>query len=233
MKKHILKAEKRTIVGRKVKALRAQGKLPGTVYGNGVKSISVTVDTDAFAKIFDDAGKSGLIELSVGGDVRPVLVHDVQVHAVSGNPLHIEFHQVDLKEKVKAVVPLEFIGEAPAVVNKVGALLTVSDEVEVEALPTDLPEHIAVDMSSLADLGQELNVSDLKISSGVTVLTDPNVVIVKVGSLISREAEAEAAAEAAASEAAKAEAGTATPAEGAPAEITPVPKAPEEKKEEK
>ncbi len=217
MKKYSLTAQPRSVVGRKVKQLRAQGQIPGTVYGKNVKSVSVAVGVAAFDKIYKEAGETGLVELAVGKDLRPVLVHMIQRHPVTNHVLHVEFHQVNLKEKVHTKVPLVLTGDAPAVVGKVGVLLTLIDEVEVEALPTDLPEKLNVDVSKLAEVNQEVNVGDLKVPAGVTVLTAKDQSVVRVGALISKEAEAEAAAEAAAAAAAAAEAAAAaTPAAGAP-----------------
>jgi large subunit ribosomal protein L25 len=134
--------------------------------------------------------------------------------------LHIEFHKVDLKEKVEATVPLEFTGEAPAVTQKIGALLTMVDEIQVEALPMDLPEKITVDVSKLSNLNDELKISDLKVPAGVTVVTSPEQVIVRVTEMVSKQAEAEAAAEAAQSAAAKEAQAEAAPA-AAPAAQAP------------
>ncbi len=213
MKTYALDAKHRTIVGRKVKSLRASGMLPGTVYGKKVKSVSVAVDHAAFAKTYQAAGVTGVVELSLDGAPRPVLIHSVQKDPVKGQVLHVEFYQVDLKEKVTTRVPLEFVGEAPAVVNKIGVLLTLVDEVEVEALPTDLPEKIAVDVSTLAEVDQEIKVSQLSVPPGVTIMSGGDQAVIRVGSLVSKEAEAQAAEEAAAAAAAVAE----TPVEGAPA----------------
>jgi large subunit ribosomal protein L25 len=230
MKKFSLSAEARDLVGRKVKNLRKLGKVPATVYGKNVKSVSVTVAADAFEKVYATAGETGLVELMVGKDMRPVLVHTLQKDPVSNQLLHIEFHQVDLKEKVHTKVPVELVGDAPAVAGKVGVLLTLLDEVDVEALPMDLPEKLTIDVSSLKEVNQEIKVSGLVVPSGVTVLTDKEQLVVRVGALISKEAEAEAAAEAAAKVAAAAEAAaatpaaTATPAEGAPAAPPAAPK---------
>ncbi len=237
MKKHSLTASKRDVVGRKVKKLRSAGQLPATVYGKKVKSVSVAVPADAFLKTYGEAGETGLVELSVGGDVRPVLIHTVQKDPVTGSILHVEFHQVDLKEKVHANIPLVLVGESPAVVEKRGVLLTILDELDVEALPTDLVENIEISVGGLSEVNQEVKVKDLKVPAGLTVLSDGELTIVKVGSLISKEAEAEAAAEeaakAAAAEAAPAAEGAAAPpAEGeAPAE-KPKEEGKGEKKEE-
>lgn len=235
MKKHTLTVTKRDLLGRKVKKLRASGQLPATVYGKKVKSVSITVPSDAFAKTYSEAGETGLVELSVNGSVRPVLIHHVQKDPVTGSILHVEFHQVDLKEKVHADVPLVLVGESPAVTEKKGVLLTILDEVEVEALPTDLMDKIDVDVRGLSEVNQEVRVGDLKVLGSITVLTDPTLTVVKVGSLITRQAEAEAAAEEAAkaaetAAAAEGEGGAAAPsAEGE----TPAEKPKEEVKEEK
>ena len=195
MKKHTLTVQSRVVLGRKVKQLRSVGQIPATVYGKNVKSFSVTLEGDQFEKIHREAGETGLIELTVGKDVRPVLIHTVQVHPVTRQILHVEFRQVDLKEKVKANVPLQFVGVAKAVVDKKGVLLTIVDSIEVEALPTDLPENITLDVYGLAQVNDEFKVKDLKAPSGVTILPDPELTIVKVGSLVSREASEQAAAE--------------------------------------
>lgn len=224
MKKYTITATTRDILGRKVKQLRKTGHIPATVYGKNVKSASVGVEALEFEKMHKQAGETGLIELTLGKDVRPVLINTVQRHPVTGQILHIEFRQVDLKENVKANVPLALVGEAKAVVDKLGVLLTILDSVEVEALPTDLPEKIELDVSGLAQVGEELKVKDLRSPSGVTIQTDAELTIVKVGSLVSREAEEQAAEEASKAAAVAAEA----PAEGAEAEA----ETGEEKKEE-
>src|SRR5690348_15198047 len=182
MKKYTLTAQKRDLVGRKVKNLRAQGSIPATVYGKKIPSVSVTVPLDAFVKVYAQAGETGLVELGVGSDVRPVLVHTVQKDPVYGRVLHVEFYQVDLKEKVHANVPVEFIGEAAAVTTKTGVLLTLLDEIEVEALPTNLPEKLEVDVTKLAEVDQEVKVGDIIVPDGVTILTDKDQSIVRVGS---------------------------------------------------
>lgn len=225
MKKYTLRAEKRTAVGRKVKKLRKTGQIPATVYGKKIKSVSLVVAGEAFARVYQEAGETGLVELTVDSAVAPVLIHSVQLHPLTRAPLHVEFFQVDLKEKVKTRVPVVVVGEARAVQEKTGVLLTVLDEVEVEALPTDLPDHLSLDVSGLTAVNQELKVGDIAPPSGVTVLSDAGLTVVKISALVSKEAEAQAAEEAAA-------AAAATPAEGAAAEgATPTEEAKVEKKE--
>lgn len=212
MKKYTLKGERREVIGRKVKKLRAEGLLPATVYGKKVKSENLVISASHFAKMYAETGETGLIELTVGSDLKPVLVHHVQRHPVTNILLHVEFHQVDLKEKVHASVPLALVGEAPAAAQKIGVVLNLLTEIEVEALPTDLPEKIEVDISKLSEVGQELRVSDLSIPSGVAVLTDSTISVVKVDELVSKEAEEQAALEVAAAEEAAAPVDGETPA---------------------
>lgn len=222
MKKIVLKVEERKTLGKKVKKLRKEGLLPANVYGKGVKSLSVQVADKEFEKTFKEAGETSLVELQVDGQVRPVLIHNVQYDPLSHKVLHADFYQVNLKEKVKTMVPLEFVGTPAAVTNKVGILLTPLAEIEVEALPADLPENIEVNVESLANIDEQITVGDIKTPAGVTVLSDAMQVAAKIGELITKEAAQQAAAEAAAAEAAKAttaEEGAVAPAEGeAPAE---------------
>ncbi len=228
MKKHTLKAQKREMLGRKVKKLRQQGQLPATVYGKKLESENLLVSSADFAKVFAETGLTGLIELVLDGSTKPVLVHHVQRDPVKDAILHVEFHQVDLKEKVHANVPLVFVGESPTVTQKIGVLLSLLSEIEVEALPTDLPEKIEVDVSVLTEIDQELKVSDLHIPEGVTVLSDNTVGVVKVGALVSKAAEEQAAQEAAAQTATAAEEGAPAGEEGAKAEEASAEKKPEE-----
>lgn len=232
MKKHTLDATKRDITKTKAAILRRQGLVPATVYGKKIASESLSVTHSDFVKVYNEAHETGLVELKVDGSVKPVLIHTVQKDPVKGEILHVELHQVDLKEKVHANVPLVLTGEAPAVAQKIGVVLTLVSEVEVEALPTHLPEKLDVDVSTLAEVGQELKVSDINVGSDVTILTDGSVVVARVGELVSKEAEEQAAADAAVAEAASTESAagedTAQGGEAAPAEK----KSEEEKKPE-
>ena len=142
MKKYTLNAKLRELTGRKVKNLRHKGTLPASVYGNGLESLSIEVDTAAFKGVFAHAGETGVVELNVDGSPKPVLIHNIQIDPVSSEILHVEFYHVDLKQKVKTNVPIVLVGEAPIVLSKTSVLLTLLLEVEVEALPTDLPEKL-------------------------------------------------------------------------------------------
>lgn len=233
MKKYELKVTKRTTLGKKVKKLRKEGIFPANIYGKELKSIAVQVPFKEFEKVFKEAGETGLVDVTVDGEIRPILIHNVQYDHVTRVPLHADFYQVNLKEKVKTMVPVVTIGEPKAVSDKVGLLLQQLSEIEVEALPTDLPEKIEVNVEPLSAVDEQITVADLKVPAGVAVLTDAPQVVVKIGELVTKEAQEEAAAAAAAAEAAKAEVaeeGTAPVAEGETKEEKPAEAANEEPK---
>ncbi len=176
-----LKVEKRKLTGRKVKRLRLEGVIPANVYGKKIKSEAVQVDAKEFAKVFDKAGETGIVELVEGKTTRPVLVHDVQIHAVTNEPLHVDFMQVDLKVKVTATVQVEVEGESPAEKSGIGTLVQQLQEIEVEALPADLPEKFIVDATKLEEVDQAILVKDLDYDkSKVEVKTDPESIVAKV-----------------------------------------------------
>ncbi|MCL5432513.1 MAG: 50S ribosomal protein L25 [Patescibacteria group bacterium] len=219
MKRQKLTVEPRKVLGKKVKKLRREGVLPANIYGKNIKSIAVQIPLKEFEKIHKEVGETGLIDLELKGELKPVLIHNVQFDHITDLPLHTDFYQVNLKEKVKTAVPLILVGEAKAVTEKIGILLQPLSEVEVEALPEDLPENIEVKVDHLANIDEQITVGDLKAPQGVTVHTDPSQVIVKVTELVSKEAEEQAAAEAAAAAEAKAETAEGeAPVEGAEAE---------------
>ena len=120
-----LTANKRTVTGRKVKNLRREGILPANIYGKKIKSLAVQLTVKAFLPVLKEVGETSLLELKVEGEekTRPVLIHAVQFHPLSGDPLHVDFYEVDLKEKVTTKVPVELIGESPAVKEKIGILI--------------------------------------------------------------------------------------------------------------
>ena len=184
-----LKAEKRSVLGKQVRKLRREGTLPANVYGKELSSLAIQVNTKEFETLYKEVGETGLVDLEVAGEVRPVLIKNLQMKYPLRTPLHVDFYQVNLKEKVKTMVPVEIIGEAKAVVDKVGTLLQTLNEIEVEALPTDLPEKIEVNVEPLAALDEQITVGDLKFSESVTVLTDAGQVVVKIAELAAPEPE--------------------------------------------
>lgn len=206
MKHEKLKAEKRKVLGKHVKKLRREGILPANVYGKSIKSESLQVNQGEFDKVYKEAGETGLVDLEFDGKSIPVLIHNVTSNFRS-QVLHADFFQVNLKEKVKAMVPLEVVGEPKAVIEKIGLLMNILSEIEVEALPEELPEKIDVNVEHLANIDDQITVADLKIPAGVEVLSDKEQVVSKIGELVTKEAAEQAAADAAAAEEAKAESG--------------------------
>ncbi len=181
MQAKTLKAEERKITGRKIKQLRKAGVLPANISGKKIKSQAIQVDLKEFKKIYDEAGETGLVELEIGKEKRPVLIHNIQLNPVDESYVHADFLQVDLKEKVEAQVPVELAGESPAEKQSLGTVVQYINEVRVEALPTDLPEKFVVDISELAEVDQAVFVKDLKIDrSKVEVKNDMEELVVKV-----------------------------------------------------
>ncbi len=187
-----LNAEERDLLGKKVKKLRNGGKLPGHVFGKGLDTEHVAVDAKEFFTIFRQAGETGLIDLKIGKEkVRPVLVREVQHDPLSGGPLHIDFYQVNLTQKVKVSVPLTLIGEQPESVHLGESIvLQTLNEVEVEALPTDLVEKIEVNITSLKNIDDAITISQLNFDrSKLTVHADPETVVVKLAPAVSAQME--------------------------------------------
>ncbi len=181
MNKLTLKAEKRSLVGRKVKKLRKEGILPANLYGRNVKSVALQVENKEFQKVFEEAGETGLVELKLDKKSIPVLIHNVQIDPVSDKPIHADFLQVDLKKKVVAKVPVELIGESPAQKQGLGTVVLYVDEVEVEALPGNLPEKFEIDASKLTSVDQVFTVGDLEFdSSKVEIKAALDQILVKV-----------------------------------------------------
>lgn len=178
-----LTVQKRKVLGRKVKSLRSQGLLPANIYGKKIKSLSVQVPEKDFAKVFKETGETNLINILVEKEAkkRPVLATNLQKDPVTDVPIHVDFHQVDLSQKVTVAIPIEITGISPAVKEKGGVLITILDEIKVEALPKNLPDKFAVDVSNLNEFGSSMTVLDLKVDKKkITLLTEEKEAIVVV-----------------------------------------------------
>lgn len=177
-----LKVEKRKVSGRKVSKLRQEGILPANIYGKKIKSQAVQLDLKSFLPIYQEAGETSVVELQLKGEtkVRPVLIHNIQLDPVSDQPLHADFYQVSLKEKVTTEIPIELVGESLAVKDKVGVLIQPLMEVEVEALPTDLPDKFEIDIGQLEKIDDIFTVADLKTPTGVKILTEAKEILAKI-----------------------------------------------------
>ncbi len=175
----------RETLGKKVKTLREKGIIPAVLYGEKIKAISLEVNYKDFEKIYEEAGESTVIKLKVQSPKskvadKNVLIYDVVRDPVSDKFIHIDFYEVRMDRLITTEVPLVFEGEAPAVKNLEGILVKNITEVEVEALPVNLPHEINVDISVLNTFDDLIHIKDLKVPEGVKILAEPEEVIVSV-----------------------------------------------------
>ena len=175
-----IKAESRKITGKKVKSLREKGVIPAVIYGYKTETESLSISVSDFLKVWAEAGESTLLELDIQGKKKNVLISDVQTDPVKDNPVHVDFLAVRMDEKITTNVPVEFTGESLAVKNLGGVLVKVLHELEVEALPINLPGEIIVDISSLSEIDSRITVADIIPPKDVEIKTNPEDVIVLV-----------------------------------------------------
>lgn len=181
-----LNAELRTILGSKVHSLRKSGYVPAVLYGKGLDSISLQVPVKDFKKALHAAGESTLVYLSVDGKSYPTIIHDIARDAASDSILHADFYKVNLSEKIKTNIAVVFTGESPAVKDG-GILVRNVNELEVEALPTDLPHEISIDISKLEKFGDQILLKDIDLGSKVKVLGNEEDIVATVQEPISEE----------------------------------------------
>lgn len=176
-----LNATNRVITGKKLKNLREKGMVPGVVYGRELENVLVSVPESELKKTYREAGENTLVNLSIeGSEPRPVLIYDVELDPIKHRLMHVDFYQVRLDENVRTEVPLEFTGTAPAVKELGGTLVKVLHNIEVEALPQDIPHAITVDVSRLAIFEDQIKVKDLAAAGKFKVLADGEEVVARV-----------------------------------------------------
>lgn len=177
-----LKVSRRDITGKKVKLLRKEGITPVNLYGPNIQSVSLQAETALVKRLLGKAGRNALISLKLDGDKKPkmVMVRDIQRDPLNDALLHVDFFQVEMTHKVRADVPLKFVGESPVAKGRRAMVIESLTAFHVEALPADLPRNIEVDLSRLQAMDQAIHVRDIVVPDGVVVLTDLDQVIVKV-----------------------------------------------------
>ncbi len=172
-----LKAQVRTVFGKRTKTLRKEGKVPAVIYGHGVQTLPLEVSAREFEQVYKEAGENTLLTLEITKDgkaePRNVIIHEVVHDPLKDHVLHVDFYQVRMDEKVATSVPVVFEGEAPAVKALGGVLVKPLHELEIEALPKDLPHEILVDISKLETFEDRIRVKDLAVPAGVSVKHDP------------------------------------------------------------
>jgi large subunit ribosomal protein L25 len=194
-----LAAEIRTEKGKSgVNKVRARGLCPAVVYGPGTEPVAVSVDPKVFLKLVSTAGENALIDLSVsgGGEMRKVIVREVQYHPLKALPIHVDFYVVSLDRLIEVRVPLELVGTPAPVAQKSATLTQAVHELHVECLPSAIPASIKVDVSGLA-IGGAVHVRDLTVPEGVVILDAPEQTVAAVAALQAETVAAPAAAEAA------------------------------------
>jgi large subunit ribosomal protein L25 len=176
-----LAAEHREVTGKAVNRMRKAGRLPAVVYGHGLDSANVSVDTHEFEQLRKHTGPNALVDLSIDGKKsQPVLISSVQVHPVNRRALHLDLFLVRMTEEMTVDVPLVPVGESLAITQLGGTLLHVTDTVKVRALPDHLPQSIEYSIESLVDFDAQLHVRDLTVPSDVTLLNDGDEIVAKV-----------------------------------------------------
>jgi len=210
-----LKASTRQTTGKRSRRLHREGKLAAVVYGHATGSPPLVLDRLEFQKVFVKSGRTHLLDLVIDDSkTEKVLIREIQTHPRRQGPIHVDFYQVNLQEKIRVEVPVHLTGESAAVKRGDADVLQPIHALEVECLPTSIPEGFEVDLTPLAEIDDGFRVSELDVPKGVTVLADPDELIVKI--VHKRELKLEE--EVPAAEAAVAAEGEEAPAEGEAAE---------------
>jgi large subunit ribosomal protein L25 len=175
-----LKASTRELLGKRARRLHGQGKLAAVVYGHNATPTPLVLDRLEFQKVFVKSGRTHLVDLVVDGKTERVLVREIQTHPRRLGPIHVDFYQVNLEEKITVEVPVHLVGESAAVKRGDADVLQPIHALRVECLPSDIPEAFEVDLTLLEEIESEFRIADLKVPKGVTVLLDPEELIVKI-----------------------------------------------------
>lgn len=175
-----LTARPRTVRGKQVRSLRRAGVLPAILYGRGIEPTPIELDGHQAAKVLTGISGTTLLDLELNGEVHKVLVREMQRDFIRHGLRHVDFLKVAMDVAIRARVPVELVGEAPAVRSLGGVLVTGVSEIEVEGLPAELPERLTVDLEKLEAIGDTISVADLFLGKGVEVLTEPTEVVARV-----------------------------------------------------
>ncbi len=178
MEKVVIQAVRRNVTGKQVRALRRAGELPGVIYGHNIDAIAISMNARDASHVLARLTSSSLVTIGLDGKEYPSLVRERQRNYVKGNLIHVDFQVVSLTEKIRANVGVELTGVSPAVKDFNAVLVTGLSELEVEALPQDLPERIVVDISGLLKIGDGIHVRDIVVSDKVLILDEPEEMIV-------------------------------------------------------
>lgn len=179
----ILSAKIRKELGKKVKKARKKGIIPAILYGPKTENIPLEINLKEFEKVYQQAGESSLIQLQVDKKNFLVLIHALEIDSISQKPIHIDFYQPKLDEEITVTIPLVFEGVSPAVKELGGTLIKNIHQLEVKALPQNLPHEIKVDISALKTFEDVVTIKDLVMPQGVKILKEPNETVAFVAEL--------------------------------------------------
>ncbi len=177
-----LQVTARETLGKKVRFLRRQGITPVHLFGHDIESLALQCDTAQLQQVLAQAGKTRLVSLQLdkGKKPRSVLIREIQREPLTRELLHVDLYQVRTAEKTRVDVPIVLVGEAPALKSKENMVAQELNSLTVECLPTEIPAGVEVDVSSLTEVGQAIRVKDITLGEGVTVLNDPDLMVVKI-----------------------------------------------------
>jgi len=175
-----IEAQKRIKLGHSAKNLLNEGFIPAELYGHGVENVHIKFPTKEFMRVYENAGESSIVTVVLEKEEYQALIYGVQYDTLGERVIHVDLYRVKMDEEITTEVPLRFVGEAPAVKEQGGILVKALEELEIEALPKDLPHDIEVDLSSLAQLHSSIHVKDLSVPSGVTITAEPDAVIATI-----------------------------------------------------
>lgn len=200
MEKIVINATKRSITGKKVGTLRREGKLPGIIYGHNVAPIAITMDIKESSHVLNTSTSSSIIQVNLDGVEYSTLVREKQKDYLKNRFIHVDFQAVSQTEKIRAEVGIEFISISPAVKDFSAVIVEGMTEIEVEALPKDLPERFTVDLSQLKQIGDAVYVKNIEVPANVQILDSIEEMVVMAAAPALEEVEPVAATEEAAAE---------------------------------
>jgi len=177
MEKVVIKATKREVAGKGVKALRRMGVLPAVIYGKHIEPINISLDAHSASMALAKMSSSTIVTIEVDGKEYPTLVREKQRDFIKNRLLHVDFLAVSLTEKIRAYVTLRFSGVSVAVKDYNAIMVHNLEQFHVECLPTDLPEYIEIDVSTLERPGEGIRVKEVSVSDKIRVLDDPEVMV--------------------------------------------------------
>jgi large subunit ribosomal protein L25 len=187
MDRIVFKAENRKVIGKKVKTLRREGKLPAVIYGKNQEPVPILLDHKEASRMLRDVSRASILTIDVEGKEYTTLVRDRQREVISAEYIHIDFLAISLTETVRTQVNVFVVGESSAVTEFNAVVMTGTTSIEVEALPTDLPDSISLDISVLKNVGDTILVRDLELPKGVSCLNEPDEMLVVIASQAAEE----------------------------------------------